>query len=597
MLRWNPLSNQFDFVNDFSADTLHVLKAGDTMTGPLVINSSSTKALETQDGSGNDVISIDTTVNQMVFKAGTKQDGGTLGTNLQTSQDFTNATFWNTTGWTATSTTAAHNTGNTTALSMTTSNVAITSALDYLVTFTVAGVSNNTTESLSVQIGGSSPASVIRGNGTFKVGGKANSTNGASFTPTSGWDGTISVTSVQLMTNSVPRMVYYNKLATAVTSEMRTGFLGGISWGLNSGRNDPFTGSNSFIFGTNCQQFSVTGANNVMIGDSSGSKNVSGSNLFLLGGQSGTLNVSGSNLIAIGIQALASTVQSSNMIAIGNSSLLSHIGTVGNITAIGIDSGRSDRFGHELLFIGSEAGYRDPSATAWVTLDTLTNAGAIGYAAQVQASNALTIGGQGVWQLNTGFGTTSPTNFISASPTQYSTGTASQSTTTITGSGTTWTAAMVGSEFIYANGTKTTITGFGSATSLTAADSLTVASQIYRIHRPVFQVDGTNFRVGVNNAAPTVELDVVGDIKTSGKLNVTTGNANSSAGIGTLSGGTATIATTAVTTNSLIFLTDTGASLTNVGALSVTSKTAGTGFTVGSTNVLDSSTFNWLLIN
>lgn len=80
------------------------------------------------------------------------------------------------------------------------------------------------------------------------------------------------------------------------------------------------------------------------------------------------------------------------------------------------------------------------------------------------------------------------------------------------------------------------------------------------------------------------------------KLNVVTGS-NKSAGTGTLSGGTATISTTAVTANSLIFLTDTASSLTNVGVMSVTSKSAGTSFTVTSTNVLDTSTFNWLIIN
>lgn len=80
------------------------------------------------------------------------------------------------------------------------------------------------------------------------------------------------------------------------------------------------------------------------------------------------------------------------------------------------------------------------------------------------------------------------------------------------------------------------------------------------------------------------------------KLNIPTG-ANAAAGTGTLSGGTATISTTAVTSSSLIFLQDTAASLTNVGVLSVSSKIAGTSFTVTSANVLDGSTFNWQIIN
>lgn len=68
------------------------------------------------------------------------------------------------------------------------------------------------------------------------------------------------------------------------------------------------------------------------------------------------------------------------------------------------------------------------------------------------------------------------------------------------------------------------------------------------------------------------------------------------AGTGTLSSGTATITNAAVTANSVIFLTDTAATLTNVGVLSVSSKTAGTGFTVTSANVLDSSTFNYMIV-
>lgn len=67
-------------------------------------------------------------------------------------------------------------------------------------------------------------------------------------------------------------------------------------------------------------------------------------------------------------------------------------------------------------------------------------------------------------------------------------------------------------------------------------------------------------------------------------------------GTGTLSSGTVTISNTAVTANSVILLTDTASSLTNLGPLTISSKTAGTGFTVKSTNVLDASTFNYMII-
>lgn len=67
-------------------------------------------------------------------------------------------------------------------------------------------------------------------------------------------------------------------------------------------------------------------------------------------------------------------------------------------------------------------------------------------------------------------------------------------------------------------------------------------------------------------------------------------------GTGTLSSGTVTISNAAVTANSVIFLTDTTNSITNLGALTVSSQTAGTGFVVKSANVLDTSTFNYMII-
>jgi hypothetical protein len=69
-----------------------------------------------------------------------------------------------------------------------------------------------------------------------------------------------------------------------------------------------------------------------------------------------------------------------------------------------------------------------------------------------------------------------------------------------------------------------------------------------------------------------------------------------STGSGTLSSGAATISNTAVTANSKIFLTDTTNSITNLGALTVGTQTANTGFTVKSANVLDTSTFNYMIV-
>lgn len=83
---------------------------------------------------------------------------------------------------------------------------------------------------------------------------------------------------------------------------------------------------------------------------------------------------------------------------------------------------------------------------------------------------------------------------------------------------------------------------------------------------------------------------------TAGKgLQIKSGS-NARIGTGTLSGGTLAVANTSVTATTRVFLQDTNAgALTNVGSLTVVTS-AGVGFTVTSTNVLDTSTFNYLLI-
>lgn len=89
--------------------------------------------------------------------------------------------------------------------------------------------------------------------------------------------------------------------------------------------------------------------------------------------------------------------------------------------------------------------------------------------------------------------------YFTTSPVFYSTGTASQATTVITGVGTTWTASMVGMEFKFASGESATITGFTSATVLTASVSQTVSSTTYQIvtDRPTLNL----------NPAPTADLN------------------------------------------------------------------------------------------
>lgn len=103
-------------------------------------------------------------------------------------------------------------------------------------------------------------------------------------------------------------------------------------------------------------------------------------------------------------------------------------------------------------------------------------------------------------------------SILQVSPVQYNTGTASQSTSTITGSGTTWTAAMVGSEFVFADGTRRTITAFTDATHLTVTGSGTVSSQAYTINHPGLKVDDQgSVQIGaISNPSSNSRLYVYG---------------------------------------------------------------------------------------
>jgi len=112
---------------------------------------------------------------------------------------------------------------------------------------------------------------------------------------------------------------------------------------------------------------------------------------------------------------------------------------------------------------------------------------------------------------NVGIGTKVPPNVLSVSPVEYNTGTASQSGTTVTGSGTTWTAAMIGSEFIYNDATSSgAITARASNTSITVTTSQTVSSQTYGIHYQGLQVKSDG-NVGIGTTSPDNPLHIIGD--------------------------------------------------------------------------------------
>jgi hypothetical protein len=81
------------------------------------------------------------------------------------------------------------------------------------------------------------------------------------------------------------------------------------------------------------------------------------------------------------------------------------------------------------------------------------------------------------------------TQVVPYAKSSYSTGTASHSGTTVTGTGTTFTSAMVGGLICYPSGKVSVIDSFTSTTSLTTIDSFTQSDGLYTIYYGGFQTD------------------------------------------------------------------------------------------------------------
>lgn len=126
------------------------------------------------------------------------------------------------------------------------------------------------------------------------------------------------------------------------------------------------------------------------------------------------------------------------------------------------------------------------------------NPSSAGYDIHIEGSVAGTAG-------KIGIGTQSPIGKLSVMAEQYSVGSASQSTTTITGVGTTWTSAMVGSTMVFYNGVRANITAFVSTTQLTASQSQTVASQGYTISWNSLHAT-TDGRIGLGITVPLAQV-------------------------------------------------------------------------------------------
>ena len=443
-----------------------------SLNGATVVRSDLNNAFQIQNAAGTIVyLNYSSTLQRLTLRS--QSDSSTLGSELMT------GTFPATAGWTAISgtgqtATATHtNGGGTTTLSPTPA-LSIAAGTSYKLEFTVSGLSTN--GAMSVSFGGV-VANLLRGNGAYSYVVTTTTTGNLIFAPSSPFNGTVSGVSAKQITNiGTPFTISDSAGVTAVS--LRVSQAAGLSMYL----------------GSSAGAFSGTGIGNTGIGAYAMQDNSSGSYNTALGYSALSASGGGDDNTAIGYRAAGSLIAGSRNTAIGSSALYSVKSGTGN-TALGYNAGNQDL-----------AGY--------TTATDLSNTTLIGNYAQSQISNALILGGAGVLDavgsnaVRVGIGTNRPANLFSVMPTQYDTGTITQSGNTVTGSGTTFTAAMVGGRFTTTGGTNATVTGFTSATSITINVSQTIASPSnYRIHRIGLQVTDEG-AVGVGTEAPGYRFDV-----------------------------------------------------------------------------------------
>lgn len=115
------------------------------------------------------------------------------------------------------------------------------------------------------------------------------------------------------------------------------------------------------------------------------------------------------------------------------------------------------------------------------------------------------------------------------------------------------------------------------------------------------QIVGTSVNAMRSDASPALSQSISPIWSNNHKWSLGNGlmmasGTNGRVGTFTLSAGSATIANTSVTANTMIFFSKSGTSLLNLGILGSITKTAGTGFSITSTNILDTSSYQYLLV-
>ena len=162
---------------------------------------------------------------------------------------------------------------------------------------------------------------------------------------------------------------------------------------LTSGRSNTGTGAYALAFTT-------SGYRNAALGTDSLYSNTIGYSNTAVGYQALLTNVDATNNTAIGDSALANLTGVGHNTAVGSGAMLASLDGGGN-TAVGFEAGYSFH-GQFNTYLGYEAGF-DLNAN-------LTNSTAIGANSEVEASNAMILGGLGGNAVTVGIGTSAPYN-------------------------------------------------------------------------------------------------------------------------------------------------------------------------------------------
>ncbi len=492
----SPVTGSLFAIRTGASSGLGSILFGVDNAGTTTVTSTGTSAFKVQGAAS--VLTVDTT--DSITNAQGINSSATLGSELVDSGGSTSCsgTNWSGSGHGP----YTHSAGSTAALACTPPS-SVTNGANYQIEFTTASV---TAGSVIPNVGGAgATAESIYDNETnqFQVI-NAGASGAISFVPTTDFVGSVTIQSIKIITNA-SQVVSINNSDATPGIEIRSGGSGENNTfiGINSGQTTTSSGSDNIALGNKALGVNTSGYDNVAVGYESLYSNSTGVQNIGIGTASLVSNTTGSGNTAGGYFSLFSETTGNSNTAFGDLSL-ENTTSGSNNTAIGIGAGKSITQGVNNTFLGSSSGNQDPNSTTFATVGNLQNATAVGYGSQVQESNAIVLGGVGTTSSNltpnVGIGTTSPTNLFSVSPDIYDTGTACQGAnsscnsngTSLWGTGTTWTSSMVGDEFIFADGTKYTITGFISTTQLTVATSTTKGgSNHYRIHNPAFSVSST----------------------------------------------------------------------------------------------------------